>query len=103
MYLFVVLSVLCGVCSAEGIYYVRSANVSTCPGQPCHSLSYYSENSQLFFTSNITLYFLPGKHILEHVIVTDVSNITLAGIMSAEHTVLQCPGEGGIGFVDCRR
>ena len=98
LYLFVVLSVLCGTCSTEGIYYVRSADVSTCPGQPCHNLSYYSENSHLFFTSNTTLYFLPGEHILGPVIVTDVSNITLAGIVSAEHTILYCPGEGGIFF-----
>ena len=102
LYLFAVLSVLCGACSTEGIYYVRSADVSICPGEPCHELSYYSENSQLFFTSNTTLYFLPGEHILEHVIVTDVSNITLAGIMSAEYTILQCPGRGGIAFIDCK-
>ena len=102
LYLFVVLSVLCGACSTEGIYYVRPADVSTCPGQPCHNLSYYSENSQLFFTSNTTLYFLPGEHILGLVIFTDLSNITLAGIMSAEYTILQCPGEGGILFIDCK-
>ena len=102
MYLFVVLSVLCGACSTEGIYYVRSADVSTCPGQPCHNLSYYSENSQLFFTSNSTLYFLPGEHILGQVIVTDVSNITLTGIMSAEYTVLKCPGKGGILFTNSK-
>ena len=102
LYLFVVLSVLCGTCSTEGVYYVRSVDVSTCPGQPCHELSYYSENSQLFFTSNTTLYFLPGEHILGQVIVTDVSNITLTGIMSAEHTIIQCLGEGGIAFIDCR-
>ena len=103
LYLFVVLSVLCGACSTEGIYYVRSADVSTCPGQPCHNLSYYSENSQLFFTSNTTLYFLPGEHILGHVIVTDVSNITLAGIASVEHTILHCPGEGGIAFMNSEK
>ena len=102
MYLFVVLSVLCGACSTERIYYVRSANVSTCPGQPCHSLSYYSENSQLFFTSNTTLYYFPGEHILGQVIVTGVSSITLTGIMSAEYTILQCPGEGGIAFLNSK-
>ena len=102
LYLFVVLAVLCGACSTEGIYYMRPTNASTCPGQPCHNLSYYSQISQLFFTSNATLYFLPGEHILGQVIVTNVSNITLAGIMSAEHTILQCPGEGGIGFDNCR-
>ena len=102
LYLFVVLSVLCGACSTEGIYYVRPADVSTCQGQPCHNLTYYSENSQLYFTSNTTLYFLPGEHILGHVIVTDVSNITLAGIVSSEHTILRCPGEGGILFMNCK-
>ena len=102
LYLLVVLSVLCGACSTEGIYYVRSADVSTCPGQPCHNLSYYSENSHLFFTSNTTLYFLPGEHILGHIIVTDVSNITLVGIVSAEHTILFCPGEGGIFFMNSK-
>ena len=103
LYLLVVLSVLCGACSTEGIYYVRPADVSTCPGQPCHNLSYYSENSHLFFTSNTTLYFLPGEHILGHVIVRLVSNITLVGIVSAEHTILQCPGEGGIAFINCEK
>ena len=102
LHLFVVLCVVCGACSTEGIYYVRPADVSTCPGQPCHNLSYYSENSQLFFTSNTTLYFLPGEHILGQVIVTDVSNITLTGIMSAEYTILQCPGEGGILFTNSK-
>ena len=102
LYLFVVLSVLYGACSTEGIYYVRPADVSTCPGQPCHNFSYYSENSQLFFTSNTTLYFLPGEHILGYVIVTDVSNITLVGMVSAEHTILQCLGEGGILFMNCK-
>ena len=103
LYLFVVLSVVCGACSTEGIYYVRPTDVSSCPGQPCHNLSYYSENSQLYFTSNTTLYFLPGEHILGPIIVTDVSNITLAGIMSADHTILHCPGGGGILFVDCNK
>ena len=103
LHLFVVLSVLYGACSTEGIYYVRSADVSTSPGQPCHDLSYYSENSQLFFTSNTTLYFLPGEHILGQVVVTDVSNITLAGIMSAEHTIIHCPGEGGFAFMNCEK
>ena len=54
----------------------------------------------MFFTSNTTLYFLPGEHILGQVVVTDVSNITLAGIMSAEHTILHCPGEGGFAFMN---
>ena len=103
LYPFVLLSVLCEACSAEGIYYVRPADVSTCPGQPCHNLSYYSETSQLFFTSNTTLYFLPREHILEQVIVTDVGNITLTGIMSAEYAIIQCPGEGGIVFIDCKK
>ena len=102
LYLFVILSVLCGACSTEGIYYVKPADVSTCPGQPCHNLSYYSENSQLFFTSNTTLYFLPGEHILGPVIVAYVSNITLVGIMSAEYAILHCPGEGGIAFINCK-
>ena len=102
LYLFVVLAVLCGACSTEGIYYVRSADVSTCPGQPCHNLSYYSENSHLFFTSNTILHFLPGEHILGPIIVSDVSNISLAGIASAEYTILYCPGEGGILFMNSK-
>ena len=57
----------------------------------------------MFFTSNTTLYFLPGEHILGQVVVTDVSNITLAGKMSAEYTILQCLGEGGIVFIDCKK
>ena len=103
LYVLVVLFVLCGACNAEGIYYVRPADVSTCPGQPCNNLSYYCENSHLFFTSNTTLYFLPGEHILGPVIVAYVSNITLVGIVSAEHTINHCPGEGGIAFINCER
>ena len=106
LYLFVVLAVLCGAihhCSTEGTYYVRSANVSTCPGQPCHNLSYYNENSHLFFTSNTAFYFLPGEHILQHIIVINVSNITLAGIISEGNTILQCHDEGGIDFIYCKK
>ena len=51
-------------CSTQTIYYVTPTPDTPCPGEPCHTLSQYTE---LYFknpSSNTTLVFLPGDHTL---------------------------------------
>ena len=54
-----------------------------CPeGSVCNGLSYYVNHSLTYFTSNTTLTFLEGTHILDQdgpVVISGVSNLTLQG------------------------
>ena len=71
-------------CCAQNTYYVSTSPDTSCPGEPCHTLTEYTEQADLYFTSNSTFIFLPGNHTLENFVsVTDVSNLTLLGDSSS--------------------
>ena len=85
-------------------YYVFSpSNPQDCPtGLPCHNLSFYTDNSELYFVNNTIFYFLEGTHTLEQdelLMISDVSNLTLTAQDESfvSITCLESVG-GGLAF-----
>ena len=74
-------------------YYVLSQNKADCPdGSQCNDLNYYASQSEIYFTSDTTLTFLEGTHILNQdgpIIVSGVSNLTLRGLTPNTSTIEQ--------------
>ena len=89
--------------------YVQSVNTYDCNGNyPCRNLSEYLSYPQCFFTSNITIYFQPGLHLLEqNITVSGLTNLTLVGgsVNSSQESpsaVIQCSGVPvGLVFENC--
>ena len=54
-------------CSAENVYCV-TPTATSCSSYPhsnhCATLSEYAQESEMYFTSNTTMVFLPGDHVL---------------------------------------
>ena len=74
-------------CSAENVYCVTpiAASCSSCPHNThCATLSEYAQEAELYFTSNTTMVFLPGDHILDtSIIVVNVTRLTMRGEWSS--------------------
>ena len=97
-------------------YYVSAApNGEHCPSTdlPCQNLSYYTADSEVFFTNDTIFYFLQGTHTLKGtLVIIGVSNITLQGQGHIEHgfhetvmqstSVIDCSdyNRGGIQFIN---
>ena len=67
--------------------HVRPTSTNTsCPTNPCHTLSEYAEGlGQYFNDSNLTLQFLPGNHTLSvNLTITGIYQLELLGNSSAE-------------------
>ena len=97
------------VCDGATEYYVRPTDslTSTCQGGPCLTLAEYVEQQSEYFTSDVTLKFLPGIHKMnESVSVYGVSNLSLEGLnvfatADEPDTMIDCSPEfstGGVGF-----
>ena len=91
-------------CSAENVYCVTptATSCSSCPHNStnCTTLSEYAREAELYFTSNTTIAFLPGDHILDtNITVVNVAGLTLheESSSSSEATVV-CSGSVGLGF-----
>ena len=92
-------------------YYVKPNDNTTCPSQPCHSLSYYIQNQT--FDDYTAFYFLGGTHVLEQegpVMVSLTTNLSLIGESTslppvtglAEHdppSKIKCTRRGGFAFL----
>ena len=83
---------------ATGLEYFVSAapNGEPCPpiDLPCHNLSFYSADFELYFTNDTIFSFLKGSHTLQHQLkINSVSNLTLQGLGDIEEgfheTVMQ--------------
>ena len=68
-------------CTAqESYYYVKPTANTSCPANPCLTLSEYVQQSDQYLTSNATMVFLPGTHTLENdFVVADVASFRLLG------------------------
>ena len=68
-------------CGSWTDVFVKPEDAQDCDGNhPCHSLSEYTSSSQCYFTSNTTVHFLPGVHLLgENITVRGISNLSLVG------------------------
>ena len=68
----------------------------------CHLLSEYIKNSDDYFISNTTFYFLPGTHSMSaesSLMVNDITNLSLIGYGSG-NTNIQCNGNLNFYFVN---
>ena len=75
------LFLLLASCSAQKTYYVTPTPDTSCPGEPCHTLSQYAtEHYFEKFTGNVRMEFLPGNHTLEQTIsLANLTQLTLHG------------------------
>ena len=90
-------------CSAENVYCVTptATSCSSCPHSThCTTLSEYAQEAELYFTSNTTIVFLPGDHILDtNITVVNVSWLTLCGESSSgNRATVVCSGSVGLSF-----
>ena len=68
-------------------YYVTPTFDTPCMEQPCLTLSEYVQLADQYFTSNMTLVFLPGNHILENgLLIANISSLTLIGSPTIQGT-----------------
>ena len=91
-------------CSAENVYCVTptATSCSSCPRNSanCTTLTEYSEEAELYFTSNTTLVFLPGDHVLDrNITVANVTRLTMRGESSSgNRAIVVCSGSVGLRF-----
>ena len=90
-------------CSAENVYCVTSTTTScsSCPHNThCATLSEYAQEAELYFTSDTTMVFLPGDHVLDiNITVTNVTRLTMHGEFSSRNpATIVCSGSVGLSF-----
>ena len=91
-------------CSAEKVYCVAptATSCSSCPHSSthCDTLSKYAQEAKTYFSSNVTIVFLPGVHALDvNITVANVSSLTLHGqSSSANIATIVCRGSVGLSF-----
>ena len=94
-------------CSASNVYCV-TPTVASCPSCPdnsthCTTLSEYAQEAELYFTSNTTIAFLPGDHVLDrNITVANVSRLTMRGESSSDNytATVVCSGSYGLIFTN---
>ena len=86
------------------VYYVRAENSSSCPHDPCATLTRYVENASAYFASDTQMVFLPGVHILEANAFVHIENVYQLSLTSKENNdmapTIQCEGASGFSFVN---
>ena len=93
-------------CSAENVYCVTptAASCSSCPHNSTHcaKLSEYAQEAELYFTSNTTMVFLSGDHVLDmNITVANVARLTLWGEFSSNNmATIVCNGSVGFSFTN---
>ena len=89
-------------CSAESVYCVTptATSCSSCPhnSNHCATLSEYAQEAETYFTSNTTMVFLPGDHILDrNITVGNVARLTMHGDSSSDN-IATIVRNGSVGF-----
>ena len=91
-------------CSAEKVYCVTptATSCSSCPRNStnCTTLSKYAQEAELYFTSNTTMVFLPGDHVLNmNITIANVTRLTMCGESSSgNRATVVCSGSVGLSF-----
>lgn len=86
------------VLSTSSVVYVTPTPPIPCHGNPCYNLSYYAKEAEKYLTSNTTMVFLPGEHILEETIsIHDVHNFSMVAEDEGS-CVIVCSGPDCDGF-----
>ena len=89
--------------SAENVYCVTptATSCSSCHHNThCATLSEYAQEAELYFTSNTTIVFLPGDHVLDaNITVANVTRLTMRGESSSgNRATVVCRGSVGLCF-----
>ena len=88
-------------CFAQNVYCVTptATSCSSCPHNThCATLSEYAREAKMYFTSNTTMVFLPGDHVLDRTItVANVARLTMHG-ESSPGNVATVVHNGPVGF-----
>ena len=89
-------------CSAEKVYCVTptATSCSSCPHNSTHcaTLSEYAQEAETYFTSNTTMVFLPGDHVLDtDITVANISRLTMSG-ESFSGNIATVVRNGSVGF-----
>ena len=89
-------------CSAENVYCVTptATSYSSCPSNSSHNatLSEYVQEGETYFTSNTTMVFLPGKHVLDmNITIANVARLTMHG-KSFSSNMATVVRNGSVGF-----
>ena len=94
-------------CSAENVYCVTptvpaNTSCSSCPHNATHcaTLSEYAQETELYFTSNTTMIFLPGDHTLNmNITAASIIRLTMCGESSSGYVArVVCSGSVGLSF-----
>ena len=95
-------------CFAGNVYCVTptqptDTSCSPCPHNSTHcaTLSQYAQQPKSYFTSNTTMVFLPGDHILDvNITVANISRLTMWGESSLGYAArVVCNGSVGLSFM----
>ena len=88
--------------SAENVYCVipTATSCSSCPHNSTHcaTLSEYAQKTEMYFTSDTTMVFLPGDHTLDmNITVANITRLTIYGESSSDNiaTIFR---NGSVGF-----
>ena len=89
-------------------FYVAPSGSTSCPEDPCHTLTDVVLNPSQYFASDTIIVFLPGNHqtnISRHfsVLIKNVRNISMIGYdntNSDSKSVIQCTGSLGFAFIN---
>ena len=89
-------------------FFVIPSNSTSCPRDPCYTLTDVVQNSAQYFTSNTVIIFLAGNHKTNitrefSVLIKDVRNISMIGYdhtNTDSNSVIQCTGSLGFAFIN---
>ena len=87
-------------CSTKNVYCVTPASCSSCPHNSTHNatLSEYAQEAETYFTSDTTMVFLPGDHVLDmNITVANVARLTMRG-ESSPSNIAKIVRNGSVGF-----
>ena len=93
--------------TAEQFYVIPSGSTS-CPKDPCYTLTDVVQNSSQYFASDTVIKFLPGNHQTNitrdfSMLIKDVRNISMIGFDHTDNSsksVIQCTGPLGFAFLE---
>jgi len=107
LFLLAYLLLLSWTTTAEQFYVISSSSTS-CPREPCHTLTDMVQSPSQYFASNTVITLLPGDHQANisrnlTVLIKDVRNVSLIGSDSSNNgskSVILCTGSLGFAFIN---
>jgi len=87
------------ICSGQTTYYIKPTPSTSCPSDPCLTLSEYIQQPLHYLTSNTTLLLLPGNHVLStNFTVENVSGFEIMSFAPADSQATRVVCQGLVGF-----